>query len=249
MIGDFRTDALHEALARAPIEDDTLMAMMMLAFAGQNVSVDSGSEVSGHLYGSRRFVRHVVRLIGESGKLEFDMDTLRVVARLTLIDALSARTNRSDSGVVVLIAGDAIGADAFLPNMGTEEFLACLSRPALEASCGGTRVVPARASGTPALPLSSTSRKSASCISLPSSRPMTRSWPSGLPRAWNMVARTSNCPPGDRSFRPKTPHAGPRSGSLRLSRCVVNKRKFNEGRKTFRSSREVCWRGSLLTVD
>ena len=28
MIGDFRTDALHEALARAPIEDDTLMALV-----------------------------------------------------------------------------------------------------------------------------------------------------------------------------------------------------------------------------
>ncbi len=142
MIGDFRTDALHEALARAPIEDDTLLAMLVLAFAGQNVSVDSGSEVSGHLYGSRRFARHAVRLIGESGKLEFDMDTLRVVARLTLIDALSARTNRSDSGIVVRVAGDAIGADAYLPNMGTEEFLACLSRLALEASCGGTSVAP-----------------------------------------------------------------------------------------------------------
>ncbi|MFA1674216.1 ParB/RepB/Spo0J family partition protein [Rhizobium mongolense] len=142
MIGDFRTDALHEALARAPIEDDTLMAMLVLAFAGQNVSVDSGSQVSGHLYGSRRFARHAVRLIGESGKLEFDMDTLRVAARLTLIDALSARTKRTDSGLVVRIAGDAVGADAHLPNMGTEEFLACLSRPALEASCCGTSVLP-----------------------------------------------------------------------------------------------------------
>ncbi|TIT16088.1 MAG: plasmid partitioning protein, partial [Mesorhizobium sp.] len=28
MIGDLRTDALHEALARAPIEDDTLMALL-----------------------------------------------------------------------------------------------------------------------------------------------------------------------------------------------------------------------------
>jgi ParB family chromosome partitioning protein len=43
MIGDFRTDALHEALARAPIEEDTLMALLVLAFAGRNVSVDSGS--------------------------------------------------------------------------------------------------------------------------------------------------------------------------------------------------------------
>lgn len=142
MIGDFRTDALHEALARAPIEDDTLMALLVLAFAGQNVSVDSGSETSNHLYGSRRFARHAARLIGESGKLEFATDTLRVVARLTLIDALSARTNRTDSGIAARIAGDAIGADTYLPNMGTEQFLACLSRPALEASCGGTSVVP-----------------------------------------------------------------------------------------------------------
>lgn len=34
MIGDFRTDALHEALARAPIEDNMLMALFVLAFAG-----------------------------------------------------------------------------------------------------------------------------------------------------------------------------------------------------------------------
>ena len=38
MIGDLRTDALHEALARAPIEDDTLLALLVLAFAGRNVS-------------------------------------------------------------------------------------------------------------------------------------------------------------------------------------------------------------------
>jgi ParB family chromosome partitioning protein len=43
MIGDFRRDALHEALARAPIEDDTLMALLILTFAGQNVSIDSGN--------------------------------------------------------------------------------------------------------------------------------------------------------------------------------------------------------------
>ncbi|MBY5524169.1 hypothetical protein HFO62_33145 [Rhizobium leguminosarum] len=208
------------------------MAMLVRAFAGQNVSVDSGSEASGHLYGSRRFARHAAQLIGENGKLEVDIDTLRVVARLTLIDALSARTNRSDSGVVVRIAGDAIGADADLPNMGKEEFLACLTRRLWKRAAAARVSFPARASGTPALPLSSTSRKNVSCIRQPFSHPMTRS------------------PPGDRSFRPKTPHAGPRSESLRkLSRCALNKRKFNEGRKAFRSSREVCWRGSLLTVD
>ena len=43
MIGDLRTDALHEALGRAPIEDDTLLALLVLAFAGQNVSIASGN--------------------------------------------------------------------------------------------------------------------------------------------------------------------------------------------------------------
>ena len=33
MIGDYRTDALREALGRAPIEDDALMALLILAFA------------------------------------------------------------------------------------------------------------------------------------------------------------------------------------------------------------------------
>jgi len=39
MIGDLRTDALHEALSRAPIEDDTLTALLVLALAGRNVAV------------------------------------------------------------------------------------------------------------------------------------------------------------------------------------------------------------------
>lgn len=35
-----------------------------------------------------------------------------------------------------------IGADGFLANMGTEDFLSCLSRPALEGSCADTPVLP-----------------------------------------------------------------------------------------------------------
>ena len=34
MIGDLRTDALHQALADMPIEDDTLFGMLILAFGG-----------------------------------------------------------------------------------------------------------------------------------------------------------------------------------------------------------------------
>lgn len=130
MIGDFRTNALHEALARAPIEDDMLMALLVMAYAAQNVRVDSGA--GGHLYGGARFGRHAARLVSEDGRLTFDMDTVRVAARAALIDVLSCRRGMSNSGVIARVAGDAIGADAFLPDMGTEDFLVCLSRQALE---------------------------------------------------------------------------------------------------------------------
>jgi ParB/RepB/Spo0J family partition protein len=141
MIGDLRTDALHEALSRAPIEDDTLMALLVLAFAGMNVTVASGTRDISY-FGAVSLGEHAVPLFNQDGKLEFDMDTLRVAVRSLLIDVLSCRENRSDSGVVARVAGDAIAADNFLPNMGTEDFLSCLSRPALEASCADTSVLP-----------------------------------------------------------------------------------------------------------
>ncbi len=139
MIGDYRTDALHEALGRAPIEDDMLMALLILAFTGQNVSVTNRND---SYYGNSKLAKHAVPLFDAYGKLAFDMDTLRVAARSLLIDVLSCRENASKSGIVARVAGETIGADAFLPNMGTEDFLSCLSRPALEASCKDTSVLP-----------------------------------------------------------------------------------------------------------
>ena len=141
MIGDLRTDALHEALARAPIEDDTLMALLVLAFAGQNVTVASGTRDISN-YGAASLGEHATRLFDQDGKLDFDKDTLRVAVRSLLIDVLSCRQNRSDSGVVSRVAGHVIGADTFVANMGTEDFLSCLSRSALEASCKETPVLP-----------------------------------------------------------------------------------------------------------
>ncbi|NTF91568.1 plasmid partitioning protein, partial [Agrobacterium rhizogenes] len=140
MIGDLRTDALHEALARAPIEDDTLTALLVLAFAGLNVRVDSGANDT--VFGAKRFARHAARLLDTGGKLSFDIDTLRVAARSMLVDVLSCRRGMSNSGIVSRIAGEAVGADGYLPNMGTEDFLLCLSRQALEASCKDTSVLP-----------------------------------------------------------------------------------------------------------
>ncbi len=140
MIGDFRTDALRDALGRAPIEDDTLMALLILAFASQNVSVTTGS--GGFYYGHSRLAKHAAVLFDADGKLAFDMDTLRIAARAMLSDVLSCRENATNSGVVARVAGATIGADTFLPNMGTDDFLSCLSRPALEASCKDTPVLP-----------------------------------------------------------------------------------------------------------
>ncbi|KQT04620.1 plasmid partitioning protein [Rhizobium sp. Leaf391] len=140
MIGDFRTDALHEALARAPIEDDVLMALLVLSLAGLNVRIDSGANDT--VFGRSRFERHAARLFADNGRLSFDMDTVRVAARSALIDVLSCRRGMSNSGVVSRVAGEAIGADTFLPNMGTEDFLLCLSRLSLEATAKEANVQP-----------------------------------------------------------------------------------------------------------
>lgn len=140
MIGDYRTDALREALGCAPIEDDALMALLILAFAGQNVSVMTGS--GGTYYGHSRLAKNAAALFDADGKLSFDMDTLRVAARTMLVNVFSCRENATNSGIVARVAGAVVGADNFLPNMGTEEFLSCLSRPALEASCKVTPVLP-----------------------------------------------------------------------------------------------------------
>jgi len=128
MIGDLRTDVLHQALADMPIEDDTLFGMLILAFGGDNVSVDSGSDLRG---GDRQAI---CRTLTEGGVLTADRDLLRQAARKMLIGVLSCRENRSQSGVFARIAGEAIGASLRLPNMATEEFLSCLSRGALETA-------------------------------------------------------------------------------------------------------------------
>lgn len=89
MIGDLRTDALHEALSRAPIEDETLLALLVLAFAGQNVRVDSGA--GGDFRYGTRFGRHAAALFDAEGRFAFGTDTLRTAARGALIDVLSCR--------------------------------------------------------------------------------------------------------------------------------------------------------------
>jgi hypothetical protein len=128
MIGDLRTDALHQALAETPIEDDTLLGLLILAFGGANVSVDSGSD----LRTSDR--QAICRSLTEGGVLTADIDMLRQAARRMLTGVLSCRDNRSQSGPFARVAGETIGASLRLPNMATEAFLSCLSRSALETT-------------------------------------------------------------------------------------------------------------------
>ncbi len=138
MIGDMRTEALHQALADAPIENDTLLGMLILAFGGGNVRVDSGSG----LCGDER--QAICLTLIEGGALSADSDLLRLAARKMLIGVLSCRKNRSQSGPFARVAGETIGASLRLPNMATEAFLSCLSRGALEtaARAQGVNIAP-----------------------------------------------------------------------------------------------------------
>lgn len=145
MIGDFRTDALHQALRQAAIEDSTLLALLVLALGADNVSVHSGTGIGS-------FEREkICTTITGGGVLTSDLDLVRTAARTMLAAALSCRDNQSNSGLVARIVGEAIGASLYLPNMATEEFLSCVSRAALEKAataegvCAEARVRDTRA--------------------------------------------------------------------------------------------------------
>ncbi len=125
MIGDMRTDALHAALRDEPIDNEKLIALLVLALAGKNVEVKTGRS---HIQRDNR--REIADMLTEGGALTSDPGVLQSAAREMLTYTLSCRDNWSNSGAVACIAGDAIGADAHLPNMATADFLACLSKAA-----------------------------------------------------------------------------------------------------------------------
>ncbi|MBV8914132.1 MAG: hypothetical protein JOZ05_13970 [Acetobacteraceae bacterium] len=136
MIGDFRTDALHQALDNEKIPNETLIGLLVLALAGRNVTV-----LSTDPYGFQK--RETIRdRITEGGVLTADHPAIHAAARAMLKHVLSCRANMTDSGISARIAGQALGASDLLPSMATEEFLSCLSRQALERSAAaeGVRV-------------------------------------------------------------------------------------------------------------
>ena len=136
IIGDLRTDALHEALHKHDIEDTTLIALLVLALGARNVTVQSGASEG------RFDCETLCDALMEGGVLTADHAIIRSAARKMLTAALSCRDNMSNSGIGARIAGETIGAALRLPSMATDEFLSCLSRQALEheARQNGVRV-------------------------------------------------------------------------------------------------------------
>ncbi len=130
MIGDMRTDALHEGLANDAIDDLTLIGLLVIAFCGNNVDVKTGTSDEKLRTKGRPAI---ARSIAAGGTLTADPETLRQAARdclrfgLNLRDSYSAKT-----GPLALVAATAINADRHLPNMATEEFLSCLSKAEIE---------------------------------------------------------------------------------------------------------------------
>ena len=122
-------------LHQSPVDDATLIGLLVLALNARNVSIQT--------QGSGLTTRtKLVQSITEGGRLSQDVERMRVVARQMLANVLSCSLGHGDSGLPARIAGDAIGADAHLGNMATEEFLSCLSKTAIERVGSSLNVLP-----------------------------------------------------------------------------------------------------------
>lgn len=135
-IGDMRTVALHQAIGEAAIDDGTLLALLVLALAGGNVTVLSP-------HGGFRDDRfRIAESLVAGRSLTQDAADIRRAARAMLAEVLSCREGATNSGVIAQLAGDAIGADAYLPTMATEDFLSCLSKAGIESAARIANVLP-----------------------------------------------------------------------------------------------------------
>lgn len=135
IIGDLRTDALARALAENEIDDFTLLSLLVVAFSAENVDV----KASGY---SAPLRRGLTRRLAVEGRITQEAALVRKAARDMLAHVLTCRPGYHSSGVAARLIGDAIGADAHLPNMATEEFLSSLSKAALEKAAALHSVLP-----------------------------------------------------------------------------------------------------------
>ena len=131
LIGDFKTEALQAALMEGTIETDLLILLLVIGYAATNVSVSGTGFMSDS--GFRSSARETVAtLFTDEGEPEFEMETLRTAACSILANLFSCRDDRTNSGAVADLAGKIVEADRYLPNMGREEFVKCMSRASIE---------------------------------------------------------------------------------------------------------------------
>jgi ParB family transcriptional regulator, chromosome partitioning protein len=135
IIGALRTEALVKSLEVNACDDMTLIGLLVLALDARNVSVRTDRPT----HSTRT---KLVQSITEGGRLTHDTERLRVVARQMLANVLSCSIGRSDSGLVARIAGNALGADPHIGNMGAEDFLSCLSKTGIEKVGSSLGVLP-----------------------------------------------------------------------------------------------------------
>ena len=124
---------LSAALTQPDISDQTLIGLLLLALSADNVIVRTNDSTP---------TRSLVAKIAEGGKLTSDTALIRSVAVDVLRNTLNCKLKFNGSGLAARIAGDAIGADAELPTMATDDFLSSLSRKALEQLGSGLGVLP-----------------------------------------------------------------------------------------------------------
>jgi hypothetical protein len=135
IIGALRTDALVKSLEVNDCDDTTLIGLFVLALTAKNVAIQTDDYI-------RPARTDLVQSITEGGRLSQDAERMRVVARQMLASVLSCSLGRGDRGLVARIAGDALGADAHIGNMATEDFLGCLSKAGIDKVGSSLRVLP-----------------------------------------------------------------------------------------------------------
>ena len=138
LIGQYRTEALHQALAEAPIPDGDLIGLLVLALAGDNVRVEQDPRM--YRSGSRR--GGIACTLTEGGVMTRDMDLLRTAARDILREVLSCEVGMSSSGVFGRIAAVSIDADGWLPGMAHDDFLTKLSKNGITEALRGLNLLP-----------------------------------------------------------------------------------------------------------
>jgi ParB family transcriptional regulator, chromosome partitioning protein len=89
MIGEMRTEALVKALGRKDLTNETLVALLLLAMAADNVSIRT------HEYAP---IQSIVSAIAEGGKLTSDTALIHTTAIKVLQTVLNCRLSASCAG-------------------------------------------------------------------------------------------------------------------------------------------------------